>query len=59
MSLTPALVLLQDSPDFLRATGKIYVVVAVIAVVLLGLFAYVYAVDRRLTNLEDQIDDDE
>ena len=46
-------------PDFFRSIGKIYVVVAVIAIVLLGLFAFVYAVDRRLTKLEDQILDDE
>ena len=48
--------LLQAQPDFLRSTGKIYVVVAVIVLVLLGLFAFVWAVDRRLTKLEDQIE---
>ena len=51
--------LLQAQPDFLRSIGKIYVVVAVIVVVLIGLFAFVYLVDRRLTKLEDQIEHDE
>lgn len=54
-----AALLLQAAPDFIRSIGKIYVVVAVLVVVLLGLFAYLYFVDRRLTNLEDQIQDDE
>ena len=51
--------LLQAAPDFIRSIGKIYVVVAVLVIVLLGLFAYLYFVDRRLTNLEEQIQDDE
>jgi len=54
-----AALLLQAAPDFIRSIGKIYVVVAVIVLVLLGLFAYLYFVDRRLTKLEDQIQDDE
>ena len=52
----PFALLLQAQPDFMRSTGKIYVVVAVIVVVLLGLFAFVWAVDRRLTKLENQIE---
>ena len=50
---------LQAQPDFMRSVGKIYVVVAVIVIVLLGLFAFVWLVDRRLTKLEDQINDHE
>ena len=50
---------LQAAPDFIRSVGKIYVVVVVFVIVLLGLFAYLYVVDRRLTKLEDQIQDDE
>ncbi len=57
-NLSPAL-FLQAAPDFIRSIGKIYVVVAVIVIVVLGLFAYLYFVDRRLTKLEDQIQDDE
>ena len=55
----PAALLLQSQPDFLRSTGKIYVVVAVIVLVLLGLFAFVWTVDRRLTKLENQIEPDD
>ena len=59
MLMLDAALLLQAQPDFLRSTGKIYVVVAVIVVVLLGLFAFVWMIDRRLSKLEDQIKEDE
>jgi len=59
MSANLTALLLQAQPDFMRSIGKIYVVVAVIVIVLLGLFALVWMVDRRLTKLEDQIQDNE
>lgn len=43
--------------DFLRSVGKIYVVVAVIVLVFLGLAYYLWTLDRRLTELENQSDD--
>ncbi|MEL6140562.1 MAG: CcmD family protein [Bacteroidota bacterium] len=42
--------------DFMRSLGKMYVVVGVIVLVFLGLVAFVWFLDRRLTKLEDQID---
>lgn len=57
----PALSLLAQTPeppaDFLRSVGKLYVVVAVIVVVFLGLALYLWRLDRRLSRIEDQIDD--
>ena len=47
----------EPEPDFLRSIGKIYVVVAVIVVVFLGLAFYLWRLDRRLTDIENQIDD--
>ena len=44
------------SPDFLRSIGKIYVVVAVIVAVFLGIIFFLIYLDRRLTNIENQID---
>ncbi|MEM0992671.1 MAG: CcmD family protein [Bacteroidota bacterium] len=44
-----------DSPDFMRSIGKIYVVVAVIVVVFIGIIAFLIYLDRKLTKLEDQI----
>jgi CcmD family protein len=42
--------------DFLRSIGKIYVVVAVIVAVFLGIIFFLIYLDRRLTNIENQID---
>lgn len=47
----------EPPADFLRSIGKIYVVVAVIVVVFLGLAFYLWSADRRLTKLEKQIED--
>ena len=53
--------LLAQSPgnDFLRSTGKIYVTVAVIALVFIGIIAFLAYLDRKLTNIEHQIKKDE
>ncbi|HMP91693.1 MAG TPA: CcmD family protein [Phnomibacter sp.] len=49
-----------DSPgiemaDTMRSNGKIYVVVAVLATVLLGLFLYLIRLDKRISKLEKEI----
>ncbi|MCR5887411.1 CcmD family protein [Hymenobacter sp. J193] len=44
-----------EMADTLRQDGKIYVVVAVIAVVLAGLLAYLVSLDRKLTRLEKEV----
>jgi CcmD family protein len=36
----------------MKSNGKIYVVVAVVLTILLGLFAYVWNLDRKITKLE-------
>jgi CcmD family protein len=38
--------------DVLRSNGKIYVVVAVVVVILLGLFIYLWRLDRKISRLE-------
>jgi protein-S-isoprenylcysteine O-methyltransferase Ste14 len=43
--------------DFMRSIGTIYVVVGVIVLVFLGLAFYLWSLDRRLGDLENQIDD--
>jgi len=44
-----------EMADTMRSNGKIYVVVAVIAVVLIGLIIYLLNLDRKLTRLEKEI----
>lgn len=41
--------------DFLRSTGKIYSVVAVIMVIFVGIVIFLCRLDNKLTKLEKQI----
>lgn len=41
-----------EMADALRSNGKIYVVVAVIVIILLGLFLYLFRLDRKISKLE-------
>ena len=44
-----------EMADKFRADGKIYVVVAVVVVILLGIFVYVARLDRKITTLEKEL----
>ncbi len=48
-----------EGTDFMRSTGKIYVVVAVIIAIFIGIVLFLAYLDRKLTNLENQIKDDD
>ncbi|MFM6914240.1 MAG: CcmD family protein [Aquirufa sp.] len=41
-----------EMADQFRADGKIYVVIAVVSVILIGLFAYLFRLERKVTELE-------
>ena len=41
-----------EMADLMRSNGKIYVVVAVIAIIFIGLMAYLYSIDQRVKKLE-------
>jgi K+-transporting ATPase A subunit len=41
-----------EMADALRSSGKIYVVVGCIVIILLGLLAYLFSLDKRLKMLE-------
>jgi CcmD family protein len=47
-----------EMADQLRASGKIYVVVAVLVVILLGLILYVVRLDRKISRLEKEVSTD-
>lgn len=42
----------QGETDVMRSNGKIYVVMVVVLVILLGLFVYVWRVDKKISRLE-------
>jgi len=48
----------EGNRDFMRETGKINVVVAVILVIFLGIVWYLVRLERRLTKIEHLTKDD-
>ena len=44
-----------EMADEMRANGKIYVVVAVLSVILVGLITFLISIDRKVTKLEKSI----
>ena len=49
-----ALLLQIPMADTFRQEGKIYVVIAIILILLIGLFVYLLRIDKKLKKLEDQ-----
>ncbi len=43
-----------EMADTMRANGKIYVVVGIILIVLIGFIAYLFMLDRKLDRLEKE-----
>ena len=44
-----------DMADVMRSNGKIYVVVAVVGVVLIGLLLYLATIDKKLSGIEKKM----
>ncbi len=42
----------SETTDVMRSNGKIYVVMAVAITIVVGLFAYVASIDRKISKLE-------
>jgi K+-transporting ATPase A subunit len=42
-----------EMADVMRAEGKIYVVVGIILIILIGLILYLFTLDRKVKNLEN------
>ncbi len=40
--------------DLMRSNGKIFVVMSVVVIILIGLFVYVNSIDRKITRLEKE-----
>jgi uncharacterized membrane protein len=58
--INSALVNAQQPPvemaDTMRSNGRIYVVVAVVTTILIGLILYVFRLDRKISRLEKNSD---
>ena len=57
MVLQQSLFAHEAGVDFMRNSGKIYVVVGVILAMFVGIVIYLIYLDRKLTKLENQIQD--
>jgi hypothetical protein len=59
--LLPYLSMAQEieMADTMRSNGKIYVVVAVVAVVLAGMIVYISLLDKKVRQLEKEVDQKE
>jgi CcmD family protein len=43
-----------EMADVFRSSGKIYVVVAIVVIILAGLAIYLFSIDRRLRKIEKE-----
>lgn len=43
-----------EMADAMRANGKIYVIVGIVVIILAGMVAYLYLLDRKITKLEKE-----
>lgn len=50
--------MLSLAGDFMYSMGKMYVVVAVVVLVLLGIFGYLRYIDRKISRLEKKLKKD-
>ena len=55
MTLNTLLLQSVEMADAFRADGKIWVVVAVLGVTLIGLFGYLFYTERRISRLEKEL----
>ncbi|MFN0080875.1 MAG: CcmD family protein [Ferruginibacter sp.] len=44
-----------EMADTMRSNGKIYIVVAVCLTILVGLFLYIFSLDRKLSKAEKEV----
>lgn len=48
-----------EMADIFRSNGKIYVVVAVLSIILIGIFLYLISMDRKVKKIEKEVLDKE
>ena len=60
VTVIPSLLAAQEEvpmADTMRSEGKIYVVVAIVLTILIGLVVYLFMLDRRVSKLEKDLKD--
>ncbi|NJN43076.1 MAG: CcmD family protein [Flammeovirgaceae bacterium] len=44
-----------EMADGMRSSGKIYVVVSIVLVILIGLFVFLFRMDRKIKDLQNKV----
>lgn len=60
LTVLPTLLIHAQSPemaDVMRSNGKIYVVVAILVAIFLGIVLYLFVLERRVKKMEDHLND--
>lgn len=60
MTVLPTLSVHAQSPemaDVMRSNGKIYVVVAILVAIFIGIVLYLFVLERRVKKMEDHLND--
>ena len=47
----------SNNPDFMHSVGKIYVVVAVLVAIFIGIILFLFYLERKLSKLESQLEE--
>ena len=45
----------NEVAEVLRSSGKIYVVVAVLSTIMIGIFLYIFLVEKKLSRMEKEL----
>ena len=53
-----ALIWLSTMDDFMRSTGKIYVVVGVLLIIFIGILAFLFRLEQKIKHLEKKLEDE-
>jgi CcmD family protein len=55
LNIITSILLQVPMADAFRSEGKIYVVVAVILIILFGMFFYLFRLDKKINKLEEEL----
>lgn len=56
--IVPQIIMAQGGQDFLRSTGKIYVVVAVICILFLFIVLFLFRIQRKISQIEKKLNNE-
>lgn len=46
-----------ENPDFMRSNGLLFVVLGVLVIIFIGLMAYLFVIDKKISKFEQTLND--